>query len=829
MPRSTQPADPHAVTCALFRGVRKQVVRTISEQPWIDFVADTLPELLDTESPEPADASQSAWDASKRRLTGLVLAPVDGARSDAATGEHTALVIDVDKLPGGRSAFLKACKRYQCAVYESPTSGERGNSDRLRVIAALAAPLPKALVRAARRAFAEDLGLDPHASGVSKADAASQVMFIGRIGGTRERKLWVCEGSVWQPPADLAPLESDAAPRGAADAPGVGFRWADRDADELPPVPAELIAAIEPKPGGTRYGGRDLMRGLGGYWARQGYAPDAIAEAARVLPSDQPDKRATEAREAALDYYCGTANTAGPEAVVRHLTNQRGESVGRTVLAALDESYVPPRWAVRWGEIALRQVKAGAKRTAWRVGLIEWAGLCAPRSLRRECVRAENAAALAEEAPGLDGLETDDEARPLGTIDNIVRCVAHLLGHALALDTLTGSIVLTESVRLERGPGETLEAGPWQDYCTTLVQAALNRLRMRHAYAGDVRAGVFAVARRRPIDVLGDWLRGLAERWDGTPRVDGALAEYWRAADDALSSAVSRVMMLGIAARGLRPGCRLETVPVLIGAQGCGKTTSLQALVWGLKRHSPGELGYGAERRYCASKIQIGSKDAMASIRGHLVWELGELASVRRADVDEVKAFLTQRADTFRPPYAHEDVRYERSVSFIGNLNPEKSGHVIVNRDTTGGRRWAPVRVAPQYVQADPKTHHLGVRVDAIAEDHEQLLGEAAARVLGGEQWHPTDAEVAIIAPAVDAVSDDPVRDDPWFGLVRRWTRDRTSTKPFTTAQVFAGALDIPDAGKYSRSESLRLATILRELGYTSRPSNGARRWERVE
>jgi putative DNA primase/helicase len=286
-------------------------------------------------------------------------------------------------------------------------------------------------------------------------------------------------------------------------------------------------------------------------------------------------------------------------------------------------------------------------------------------------------------------------------------------------------------------------------------------------------------------------------------------------------------MLLGIAARGLRPGCPLHTVPVMIGQQGCGKSSSLQALVWGERKYweTPAQLGYGAERRYCASDLEIGTKDAVGKIRGHLVWELAELASVKRADVDKVKTFFTQSSDTFRPPYAHEDIRCDRTVAPIGNVNPERSGHVIVNRDSTGGRRWCPVFVSPGYVEKDVSTHHLGVDTRALERDGAQLLGEAARRVLEGEQWHPTDSEKALLAPAVDAVSEDPTRDDPWYAPVRRWAK--TQDKSFTIAQVFHSALDMVDMAKHSRGEALRLANVLRDIGYVCKMSNGARRWMR--
>jgi predicted P-loop ATPase len=363
------------------------------------------------------------------------------------------------------------------------------------------------------------------------------------------------------------------------------------------------------------------------------------------------------------------------------------------------------------------------------------------------------------------------------------------------------------------------------------MQAALNRLRIRHAYASDTRNAVYAVASERPIDVLGDWLRRLAEEWDGEPRVDGALAYYWRAEAGPLTTAVSRVMLLGVAARGLKPGCELHTVPVLIGAQGCGKSSSLKALMWGARANWPDPTaahGYGAGRRYCGSKLEIGKKDALASIRGHLVWELAELASVKRADIDDVKAWITQSADTFRPPFAHEDVTYQRTVAPIANVNPDSTGHVVINRDTSGGRRWAPVRVAPGYVYEDARTHRLGVREAELIRDREQLLGEAARRVLDGEQWHPTDAEAALLAPAVAEVSEDPTRSDPWYAPIAKWARGQS--KPFAIAAVFHSALDMVDVAKHSRGEALRIAHVLRDLGYVcGAPNNGVRKWRKAE
>lgn len=827
----TPPCD---VVCTTFRGVSPTPAH-VDTHTWADFVCQVLPALVASTRRDPQDASDKARAVAKKRFAGFVLAPVYGRRVDSAVGAHTALAIDVDALPGNDlRALLKQAKRLgACAVYETPSSTD--DAPRVRVIAALRRPLPPAQVPAARLALAAALGLDPEACGTARALPASQVMFAGRFRSDRERGIWTYEGNAWRPPsvrtqerpASRDPVGESQRLRSRGTAVPGAFPF------DAPPDLSAVGSCVPPA--GTDGDRHLLVRALGGWLARRGYSPEAVAEAVRLhIPASDPAERATQALDAARRVLAGLESPGWDALSAWADLYGRGRKTLKRLEAACRDPREPEGWgaeglgaAAVWSEWWARywpRLQARSAATASYHG---------KRSAAKAERAAANAAALAESAPGLDGLECDDEGRPLGTVDNTIRCVRHFLGHALGLDVATGAAVLLESVRLDRGPGETLEPGPWRDMYTTRMQAALNRLRIRHAYAGDTRSAVYAVASERPIDVLGDWLRALAGAWDGKARVDGALARYWRADDEPLTTVVSRIMLLGIAARGLHPGCELHTVPVLIGQQGCGKSSSLKALMWGERANWPDPTaahGYGAGRRYCGSKLEIGKKDALASIRGHLVWELAELASVKRADIDDVKAWITQSADTFRPPFAHEDVTYQRTVAPIANVNPDSTGHVVINRDTSGGRRWAPVRVAPGYVWDESSTHRLGVREAELIRDREQLLGEAARRVLDGEPWHPTAAEAALLAPAVAEVSEDPTRGDPWYAPIARWARAQDARKGFAIAAVFHSALDMVDVAKHSRGEALRIAHVLRDLGYVcGAPNNGVRKWRKME
>ena len=68
--------------------------------------------------------------------------------------------------------------------------------------------------------------------------------------------------------------------------------------------------------------------------------------------------------------------------------------------------------------------------------------------------------------------------------------------------------------------------------------------------------------------------------------------------------------------------------------------------------------------------------------------ELGELASLRRADLDRAKAFFSSRNDHYRPPYGRISQDFPRQCIFGGSINPDVNGYLT---DPTGNRRFWPV------------------------------------------------------------------------------------------------------------------------------------------
>ena len=136
--------------------------------------------------------------------------------------------------------------------------------------------------------------------------------------------------------------------------------------------------------------------------------------------------------------------------------------------------------------------------------------------------------------------------------------------------------------------------------------------------------------------------------------------------------AVSRLSLIQAVARALTPGCKADSVPILEGGQGVGKSTALRI------RHSPEWFGDALP--------PMGTKDASDYLRGKWGIELAELAFQRKADIEAQKAFISKNEERFRPAYGR------------GDLSPKdvSSGHnnrTDYLKDDTGNRRFLPIRV----------------------------------------------------------------------------------------------------------------------------------------
>jgi predicted P-loop ATPase len=366
---------------------------------------------------------------------------------------------------------------------------------------------------------------------------------------------------------------------------------------------------------------------------------------------------------------------------------------------------------------------------------------------------------------------------------NVLR-VLESFGDRIRLETFSGRVVVAG---VPEAVGH-LPDGEWSDTHTTELAAALQRFEL-DVSRDTVAHAVEAHARRREYNVLTDWLVAAGNKWDREPRVDTAMARYWGAPDDAASRAVSRVFLLSLAARGLKPGCKVDTAPVLIGEQGQYKSSSLAALV--------------GKAWFSDSPIPIGEKDAMQLIRGVWLWEVAENVGLSRKDRNAVKAFLSSSEDVYRASYGRYAERVPRQTTFAVSTNDRET-----LTDPTGARRFLPVEVGR-------------IDVEGIARDREQLLGEAAWRVGAEEErWWPDADDDAALAEAREAATET----DPWEQPIAEWFARREQAPegaagfargagPPTLEDVATGALSIA-ARDLDKPRQGRLSSCLRRLGY---------------
>lgn len=165
-------------------------------------------------------------------------------------------------------------------------------------------------------------------------------------------------------------------------------------------------------------------------------------------------------------------------------------------------------------------------------------------------------------------------------------------------------------------------------------------------------------------------------QWDGKERLDTLLIDYLGAEDTPYVRAVTRKTLVAAVARIYRPGIKFDSILVLNGAQGIGKSTFFSRL---------GGKWYSDSLAISDMK----DKTAPEKLQGYWILELGELAGIKKLDVETVKSFITRVDDKYRQSYGVTVESHPRSCIIVGTTNSD--GGFL--RDITGNRRFWPVRV----------------------------------------------------------------------------------------------------------------------------------------
>ena len=172
-----------------------------------------------------------------------------------------------------------------------------------------------------------------------------------------------------------------------------------------------------------------------------------------------------------------------------------------------------------------------------------------------------------------------------------------------------------------------------------------------------------------------DYLESLV--WDGMPRLDTLLIDYLGADDTPYVRAATRKTLTAGVARIYEPGVKFDSILVLNGPQGIGKSTFFARL---------GKKWYSDSLTIADMK----DKTAPEKLQGYWLLEISELAGMKKMDVETVKSFITRTDDKYRQSYGVSVESHPRSCIIVGTTNSD--GGFL--RDITGNRRFWPVRVS---------------------------------------------------------------------------------------------------------------------------------------
>lgn len=399
-----------------------------------------------------------------------------------------------------------------------------------------------------------------------------------------------------------------------------------------------------------------------------------------------------------------------------------------------------------------------------------------------------------------------------GAVKNILQNILLILRHdealkGIAFNELSGSIEVLKDLPWNR-PNKY-----WRDvdydqlygYVTDQYGVQFTDNRFSKALA--------IVADERRFNPLRDYIDSLPE-WDGIERAETLLIDYLGADDDAYTRAVTVKTLVAGVKRVYEPGCKFDTVLVLDGKPGIGKSTLLRKL--------GGEFFSDS-----LSLADTRDKSAAEKLQGVWIMEIGEMQGTRKADTDVLKGFLSRQVDEYRAAYGRVVERHPRTTIICGTTN-STTGFL---RDMTGNRRYWPVFVGDGVYQA----------WDIDDETRDQIWAEAKKRYHEGETIFLSEELEAIAREKqLEALESDEregevieyldtLLPDEWYGWDierrREYFQDDLSPRSGGTMQrtmvsareIFCECFGQPKA-RWKRSDGYEIASIMARI----------RGWERI-
>ena len=245
------------------------------------------------------------------------------------------------------------------------------------------------------------------------------------------------------------------------------------------------------------------------------------------------------------------------------------------------------------------------------------------------------------------------------------------------------------------------------------------------------------VAQQNKYHPVRDYLNSLT--WDGEKRLETLLIDYLGADDNQYIRAVTRKALVAAVARIFVPGIKYDTMLVLVGKQGCGKSQIIKRL---------------GKDWFSDTLTTVQGKEAYEQIQGFWIIEVAELAAMKRMEVEAIKHFTAKSEDAYRAAYGHHVETYKRQCIFFGTTNKYE-----FLRDMTGNRRFWPVDVNGDKATKDMWTELNEDTVDLIWAEAVELFKQ-------GEKIYFEDEHLKALA---EAEQDRHLEESPMTGDIKMY------------------------------------------------------------
>lgn len=288
---------------------------------------------------------------------------------------------------------------------------------------------------------------------------------------------------------------------------------------------------------------------------------------------------------------------------------------------------------------------------------------------------------------------------------------------ALVFNKMTRSVEIDSDLSWRRY--EPQDPG-WNDYDLKNFKEVIERkykLKVAKERLDDM---VTNAAFKRTIDPVADYLKSLDGQWDKQTRLETCLpgvkpTEFTRL--------VARKSLVAAVARAMQPGVKWDHTLIFFGNEGMGKSEWIDRM----SRGWTDELG------------DIRNKDTLLEISRTWIVVSDEGHSLKKADADAQKSFLTRKVDVFRAPYDRQVMNHPRRCVIWGTTNDD-----VFLRRQQGNRRFLIVHCTDK------------VDLDLITSDYvDQIWAEAYYLWQQGERLYLDDTESSLATEEREPFTED--------------------------------------------------------------------------